>query len=100
MEAEGKQSKPKHLGSRVGRVSSTGGQKTIHVVVENLVRHPRYHKYVRRRAKLAVHDPREAAGLGDMVEVAPCRPISKTKSWRLVRVVRRSSAPAETTRED
>lgn len=75
--------------ARHGTVSSAGGDQTIRVVVENLVRHPRYGKFIRRRTKLAAHDPRNQAAVGDLVEIVPCRPISKTKSWRLLRVVRR-----------
>ena len=72
-----------------GVVMSTGGDKTIRVNVNALVKHVRYGKYVRRRTRLAVHDPNNEAALGDQVEILSCRPISKTKSWRLVRVVRR-----------
>ncbi|MHC4981798.1 MAG: 30S ribosomal protein S17 [Planctomycetota bacterium] len=79
---------------RTGTVASIAGDKTIGVVIENLVRHPRYGKYVRRRTRLAVHDPKGDASVGDVVEVVPCRPISKTKSWRLARVIRRASAEA------
>ena len=71
-----------------GVVASTGGDKTIRVNINTLVKHPRYGKYVRKRTGLAVHDPDNQAAPGDLVEVLPCRPISKTKSWRLVRVVR------------
>ncbi|MFP4139292.1 MAG: 30S ribosomal protein S17 [Planctomycetota bacterium] len=73
---------------RRGTVSSTGGQKTIRVDIEHLQKHPQYGKYIRRRTRLAVHDPHEVAKLGDIVEIVPCRRISKNKSWRLVRVVR------------
>ncbi len=73
-----------------GVVTSTGGDKTIRVNVNALVKHVRYGKYVRRRTRLAVHDPNNEAALGDQVEIVSCRPISKTKSWRLVRVVRRA----------
>jgi len=76
--------------TRTGTVSSVGGDKTIHVVANNLVKHPMYGKYVRRRTKLAVHDPGNVAQLGDVVEIIPCRRVSKSKSWRLVRIVRRS----------
>jgi small subunit ribosomal protein S17 len=72
-------------------VSSTGGQKTIRVDIENLQKHPQYGKYIRRRTRLAVHDPHEVGKLGDVVEIAPCRRISKNKSWRLVRVIRPGS---------
>ena len=74
-----------------GVVTSTGGDKTIRVNVNALVKHVRYGKYVRRRTRLAVHDPNNEAALGDQVEILSCRPISKTKSWRLVRVVRRGN---------
>ena len=76
-----------------------GGDKTIRVIVDNLVKHAMYGKYIRRRTKLAVHDPKNDAGLGDVVEVAPCRRMSKAKSWRLLRIVRRSRAPEAATEE-
>ncbi len=76
----------------VGTVRSISGTKTINVVVGRLVKHPMYGKYVRRRGKLAVHDPRGLAAVGDLVEIVPCRRLSKTKSWRLVRVTRPSDA--------
>jgi len=71
-------------------VVSTGGDKSISVSIDYKVRHPRYGKYVRRRTKLRVHDERNEAGLGDVVEVAKSRPYSKTKSFRLVRVVQKA----------
>jgi len=74
--------------ARTGLVVSTGGEKTAHVRVETLVRHRRYGKYLRRRSKLAVHDPQGQARLGDLVEIVPCRRQSKTKAWRLRRVLR------------
>ena len=79
--------------TKTGFVTSTGGEKTISVALDNVVKHPRYGKYIHRRSKLAVHDPKGQANLGDQVEIAPCRPISKTKSWRLVRVVRQAELP-------
>ncbi len=79
---------------RTGVVTSTGGDKTILVIIENLVKHARYGKYVRRRTKLAVHDPKSGAALGDLVEIVPCRRMSKSKSWRFVRVVRPAAAEA------
>ncbi len=82
------QNKP--VAGATGVVTSTGGEKTCTVAVSRLVPHRLYGKYVRRRTKLAVHDPQNEAGMGDMVEVTPCRPISKRKRWRLVRVVRKS----------
>jgi len=73
-----------------GRVKSDKMQKTIVVEVERLVKHPRYGKYIRRRTRLHVHDENEDAREGDIVEVMQTRPLSKTKHWRLVRIVRRA----------
>ncbi len=73
-----------------GVVISNSGDKSIKVAIDFKVRHPKYGKYVKRRTKLGVHDEHNQAGLGDVVEVAKCRPYSKTKSWRLVKVVERA----------
>ncbi len=75
--------------TRVGVVTSTGRQKTIKVTVSYLVRHDKYGKYLSRRTVLHAHDEQNTAGLGDLVELAECRPISKTKHWRLVRVLQK-----------
>jgi len=75
------------LKSLTGVVISNSGNKSIKVVVDFKVRHPKYGKYMKRRTKLGVHDEHNQAGVGDVVEVVECRPYSKTKSWRLVRVV-------------
>ena len=72
-------------------VISNSGNKSIKVAIDFKVRHPKYGKYIKRRTKLAVHDEHNQAGLGDLVEVAQCRPHSKTKSWRLVRVVEKAA---------
>ena len=79
-------------GSLIGQVSSISGKQTVRVTVERLAKVPRYGKYVRRRTKLAVHDPKDEAHLGDVVEIASCRPISRTKHYRLLRVIRRAGA--------
>ena len=71
-----------------GKVRSISGDKSITVIVENLVKHPLYGKYVKRNTKLAVHDPANNAKVGDTVEIVPCRPISKSKRWHLLRVVK------------
>ena len=76
------------LRPKTGTVVSISGEKTIGVRVETLVKHELYGKYMRKRAKYAVHDPKCEAALGDIIEIAPCRPVSKRKSWRLVRVIR------------
>jgi len=78
---------------KVGTVVSNKCQKTITVEVTYTRPHPKYGKLVRRRTRLHVHDERNEARPGDLVEVTECRPLSKTKCWRLVRVVR--AAPGE-----
>src|ERR1051325_11406851 len=77
-------------GTKVGYVASDKRDKTRKVIVEYLAKMRKYGKYVRRRTAFQVHDPANDAKLGDTVEIAPCRPISKTKSWRLVRVIERA----------
>ena len=79
----------------VGMVRSLSGAKTVTVIIENRVRHPQYGKTLSRRTRLSVHDERGQAHPGDVVEIAPCRRISRTKSWRLVRVVRPASLAPE-----
>lgn len=81
----------RHVISRFGVVDSISGRKSVRVVIDNLVKHPLYGKYIRRRTRLMAHDEREEARVGDSVEVAHCRPISKKKAWRLIRVIKRSS---------
>ena len=73
--------------TRVGIVTSAGRQKTIRVTIEFLVRHPKYGKYIRRRTVIHAHDEKNECGVGDKVELMHCRPLSKTKTWRLVRII-------------
>jgi small subunit ribosomal protein S17 len=80
-------------GAQVGVVDSDKRDKTRKVVVEYMARHPKYGKFLRQRTVLQVHDEANESRLGDRVEVAPCRPMSKTKSWRLVRIVEKSKLP-------
>lgn len=79
--------KERKLKTIIGVVVSNSGSKSIKVAVDFRVRHPVYGKYLKRRTKLSVHDEHNQAGLGDRVEVAECRPYSKTKSFRLVKVL-------------
>jgi len=88
------QTGPKRRRSWVGTVRSVSGAKTVNVIVEKLAKHPVYGKYVRKAGKLAVHDPGGLAAVGDLVEIVPCRRLSKAKSWRLVRVVRGAAVEA------
>lgn len=73
--------------SRRGTVVSKSGDKSIKVQIDYSIKHPVYGKYIKRRTKLGVHDESNQAGIGDMVDIVECRPISKSKSWRLVKVV-------------
>lgn len=73
-----------------GRVVSNKMHKTITVVVERQVLHPLYHKFVRRTSKVHAHDESNECGEGDLVMVQECRPISKSKSWRLVKVLEKA----------
>ncbi len=73
-----------------GRVVSNKMDKTITVAVERLVKHPSYAKYVRRTTKLLAHDENNECQEGDTVDIAQCRPLSRRKSWTLVRVVERA----------
>jgi small subunit ribosomal protein S17 len=79
--------------TRVAVVETAGRDKTIKVRIDRLVRHPMYGKYRRRRSVLHVHDERNEAKVGDVVEIMECRPLSRTKNWRLVSIVR--SGPAK-----
>src|SRR5580765_4008825 len=73
-----------------GVVASDKGHKTIKVVVNYQMRHDKYGKYLKRRTVLHAHDEKDEAKEGDKVELAECRPLSKTKNHRLVRVVERA----------
>src|ERR1700676_2210319 len=66
--------------------------KTVAVSVERLVKHPMYGKYIRRTTKLLAHDENNECKEGDTVSIKPCRPMSRRKSWVLVRVVERARA--------
>jgi small subunit ribosomal protein S17 len=72
-----------------GRVVSSKMDKTITVLIERRVPHPIYKKYVRRSTKLHAHDENNECREGDTVVIEQCRPLSKTKAWRLVRIVER-----------
>ena len=74
-----------------GIVTSDRMDKSIVVLVERKVQHPVYGKIVRRSAKLAAHDERNQCKRGDLVTIEECRPVSKTKSWRLKRIDKRAA---------
>jgi len=83
----------KPLRTVVGVVASDKGDKSIKVVVNFQTRHAKYGKYLKRRTVYHAHDEQNQAGEGDTVEIAECRPMSKTKHHRLIRIVEK--APAE-----
>jgi small subunit ribosomal protein S17 len=73
-----------------GKVLSNKMQKTITVAVERYVPHPTYGKYQRRTTKLLAHDENQECQEGDVVAIQECRPLSRRKNWRLVKIVSRS----------
>ncbi len=80
----------KVTGTKVGVVTSSKRDKTRTVAVEFQKVHAKYGKRLRRQAKFQVHDESNDSNEGDRVEIAQCRPLSKTKSWRLVKVLERA----------
>ena len=81
-------------GERVltGRVVSDKMDKTVTVLVERLVRHEAYGKFLRRSTKLLAHDEDNQAHEGDTVTITPCRPLSRRKSWRLLSVIEKAAS--------
>ena len=73
-----------------GKVISSKMDKSATVLIERTVKHPVYGKYIRRSTRLHIHDADNSCQDGDVVTIEQCRPISRTKSWRLVEVVGRS----------
>lgn len=78
-----------------GRVVSDKMEKSIVVAIERMVKHPVYGKFIKRTTKLHVHDENNECGIGDVVEIRECRPLSKTKSWTLVSRCRESGSVIE-----
>ena len=74
-----------------GQVVSDKMDKSITVVIDRFVKHPLYGKFVRKSTKVHAHDENNECKTGDVVVVEQCRPLSKTKTWRLVKVVERAS---------
>lgn len=74
----------------VGTVVSDGMDKTVVVLVERLVKHRLYKKYIRRRTKFAVHDEKNTCRQGDKVLISESRPISRTKRWRVSEIVEKA----------
>ena len=91
MSAEESKVEAKGARTLTGRVVSTKMQKTVAVEIERLVKHGVYGKYIRRTTKLLAHDEKGASHEGDLVKIAPCRPMSRRKSWQLVEVVQKAT---------
>jgi small subunit ribosomal protein S17 len=70
-----------------GKVVSDRMDKSAVVMIERRVKHPVYGKYIRRSTKLHIHDAENACQEGDTVTIEQCRPLSRTKSWRLVEII-------------
>jgi len=77
-----------------GKVVSNKMQKTITVVVERYEPHPRYGKYIRRTTRLLAHDENSESREGDVVAIEECRPLSRRKNFRLVRIITRADRSA------
>ena len=75
---------------RVGKVVSDKMEKTIVVLIEDHVTHPKYGKIMKRTVKIHAHDEQSLAGVGDTVSVMETRPLSKTKRWRLVEIIEKA----------
>ncbi len=82
----------KRTRTATGKVVSNKMDKTITVLIERRVKHPVYGKYITRSSKIHAHDESNQCGIGDTVTVAESRPISKSKSWKLVEVVTSAAA--------
>ncbi|MBQ1551996.1 MAG: 30S ribosomal protein S17 [Clostridia bacterium] len=76
--------------TRVGKVVSDKMEKTIVVAIEDNVKHPTYGKIIKRTSKIHAHDENGECRVGDKVEVMETRPLSKTKRWRLVRIIEKA----------
>jgi small subunit ribosomal protein S17 len=75
---------------KVGTVTSSGADKTVVVRVENVMMHPLYHRFIQRSKKFMAHDEENACHVGDRVQIQECRPLSRRKRWRVVRVIERA----------
>jgi small subunit ribosomal protein S17 len=89
--AEEKKVEVKGARTLTGRVVSTKMQKTVAVEIERLIKHDVYGKYIRRTTKLLAHDEAGASHEGDLVKIAPCRPMSRRKSWQLIEVLEKAA---------
>jgi small subunit ribosomal protein S17 len=91
MNEEKKETKKISLRNRKeGFVVSLSGDKSVIVKVDRLMRHPKFHRVIKKTKKYMVHDENNLCKLGDKIEIIESRPMSKSKRWRLVRIVEAS----------
>jgi small subunit ribosomal protein S17 len=76
--------------TKVGRVVSNKAEKTVTVKLERQVKHPLYGKYIKRSTNVHAHDEENSCAEGDLVKISECRPISKTKNWRVIEIMERA----------
>ena len=77
----------KNVKTKSGVVTSDKMDQTVTVMIERKIKHPLYGKYVKKSTKIHAHDPDNKCQQGDLVKIAECRPISKTKTWKVVEIV-------------
>jgi len=80
----------KGIKTLTGSVVSNKMDKTISVLVQRTVKHPLYEKYLRRSSRILAHDENNECNEGDIVTITPCRPLSKKKAWKLLRIVEKA----------
>jgi small subunit ribosomal protein S17 len=73
-----------------GVVTSAAGDKSATILIERRIKHPVYGKYINRSSKIRLHDEANECSKGDTILIEECRPMSKTKSWKLVRIVEKA----------
>jgi small subunit ribosomal protein S17 len=81
----------KVLRIQTGAVVSDKMDKSAVVMIERKVKHPVYGKFMKKSTKFHIHDENNECGVGDTVQITECRPISKTKSWKLVKIVEKAN---------
>jgi len=84
-------SEEKVLRTQTGSVISDRMDKSATVLIERKVKHPLYGKFMKKSTKLHIHDENNECSMGDTVQITECRPMSKTKSWTLVKVLEKAS---------
>ncbi|WWP01567.1 MAG: 30S ribosomal protein S17 [Candidatus Dasytiphilus stammeri] len=81
---------PNKIRTMKGRIISNLMHKSATVAIERFIKHPLYGKFIKRTTKLHIHDENNICRIGDLVEIKECRPLSKTKSWILIRILEKS----------